>query len=374
MSPRWMLGWVMLALATGCASPTGPTYHVQALAAPLWQEPRPPYPYDEVSVRVPNRPAGITLAGTLTRPRGAGPFPAVLIITGSGMQSRANEFGVHKPYKLLADRLTRRGIAVLRLDDRGYGQSSGVFYGATTADFAGDMGAALDFLKARPDIDPARVGILGHSEGGMVASLVASAHPVAFVVLMASPGMNGAGVLEQQTIDAVKMNGIAYTPQDLAAMHTARLALEKERDPTRMTADILLMQYLLTHNTAKGTRFFPIGPLAIRSALFSVNPWYRYYFQLDPLPYFERVKAPVLMLNGTKDVQVNPSAHVPLIRGALEKGGNHDVTVRLLPGLNHMFQPAPTGNESEYGRIGETMDPQVPTIIADWILSKTRRP
>lgn len=372
MSPRWMLG--MMLLVAGCAAPAGPTYHVQALTAPLWQEPEPPYPYDEVEVRVPNPEAKLTLAGTLTRPRGAGPFPAVLIITGSGMQSREHEFGAHKPYKLLADRLTRRGIAVLRLDDRGYGHSGGVFYGATTADFAGDMAAALAFLKARPEIDPARVGILGHSEGGMVSALVASAHPVAFVVLMASPAMNGAGVLEQQTIDAVKLNRIAYTAEDLANMHAARLALEKERDPTRMTADILQIQYLLTHTTPKGTRFFPIAPLAIRSALFSVNPWYRYYFQLDPLPYFERVKAPVLMLNGSKDVQVNPGVHVPMIRAALEKGGNHDVTTRLLPGLNHMFQPAKTGDEGEYQRIGETMDPQVPTVVADWILSKTRKP
>jgi fermentation-respiration switch protein FrsA (DUF1100 family) len=336
----------------------------EALAPRRPQEPQPPFPYEALDVELPNPEAGIRLAGTLTIPAGDGPHPAVALLTGSGPQDRDETVFGHRPFLVLADYLTRHGIAVLRFDDRGIGASTGDFAVATTPDFASDALAAVAFLRTRPDVDPEKIGLVGHSEGAIVAPMAANgAGGIAFVVLLASTGVNGRALLVMQ---AKAMNRAAGLPETVieqrAEVQESLLDVVAGAESDSVAAErarAILAEAGLTGDAAEGQ---------IRSLL---SPWMKYFLTYDPLPELRELSIPVLALNGEKDTQVPPTENLLPVEEALREGGNPDVTAEVLPGLNHLFQTAETGVPAEYAGIEETLSPAALEKIAEWILERT---
>jgi pimeloyl-ACP methyl ester carboxylesterase len=340
------------------------------------QLPRKPYPYDEVEVVYENQRQGVKLAGTLTLPRSKGPFPAVLLITGSGQQDRDETLLGHKPFLVLADYLTRRGIAVLRVDDRGLGGSTGNFSTATTADFAEDVLAGVAFLKGRKEINPKQIGLLGHSEGGVIAPLVASrSKDIAFIVLLAGTGVPGDEILITQSARTLKL---AKTPAEaIALLRTLQdrlfATVRAEKDSTLAEKKFRAALKEITSKLSKEEKKQAAGALLVLEvqAGIALSPWGRYFLDYDPRPALRKVTCPVLALNGAKDVQVDAKVNLPAIQAALTEAGNKDVTIRELPDLNHLFQTCKTGAGAEYGAIEETLAPVMLETVADWIAQRT---
>jgi uncharacterized protein len=343
------------------------------------QEPKPPFPYRTEEVVIENAAGGSRLAGTLTLPAAgpAGGFPAVLMLTGSGAQNRDEEIFGHKPFLVLADYLARRGIASLRCDDRGVGGSTGEVASATTLDFAGDAEAAFEYLASRPQIAKGSVGLLGHSEGGMIAPIVAARNPkVAFLVLLAGPGLSGAETLKLQAALIARAQGASERDIAESAEVNAKLyaiaagpgdtaSVRAELKKTYLSwiegkKDLSASDKAKASVEAEGT----VGPLA--------SPWFRTFLGLDPAPYLARVGVPVLALFGTKDLQVPSKESAAGMRAALGAkapgGPSGKSAVVELPGLNHLFQDALTGSPDEYGTIEETFSPEALERIGDWIL------
>ena len=323
------------------------------------QEPKRPYPYRHEDVTYQNPAAGIKLAATLTIPAGKGPFPAALLITGSGPQDRDEAIMGHKPFLVLADYLTRHGIAVLRADDRGIGKSGGDFASATSADFATDAEAGIVYLKTRSEIDRHKIGLIGHSEGGIIAPMVAARNrDVAFIVLMAGTGLPGARIVVEQVR---MMNAASGMSGDKLAETTARHReiveiFKSEKD------EAVFAQKVRERMTGKLTD----AEINMAIAL-GKGPWGRYFVEYDPAPALRKVTCPVLALIGEKDTQVSAAQNLPAIRAALQAGGNRDFETDELLGLNHLFQSAKTGAPAEYGQIEETMSPKALDKIASWI-------
>jgi hypothetical protein len=325
------------------------------------QEPKPPFPYRSEEVAITNAAGQAVLAGTLTLPEGKGPHPAVVLITGSGAQNRDEEIFGHKPFLVLADHLTRHGIAVLRYDDRGVGKSTGNFESATSEDFAGDAWAAWQALSARREIDAKRVGLVGHSEGGLIAPMLAAAHPeIAFVVMIGGPGVTGEQILFAQAAAIMKAGG---TPDAAVAANTA---LQKQlfailREETSMA------------RIAERIGAIPAGSKEASAALVkqAASPWMRFFVLYDPAPVLAKVRCPVLAIGAELDLQVLPAQNLPAIRAALTQGGNQDHTVLELPGLNHLLQPAKTGSPAEYAQIEVTIAPGALDAITAWIQKRT---
>lgn len=332
------------------------------------QDPVAPLPYREQQVRFKNPNGGPELAGTLTIPSNKGPFPAVVLVSGSGPQDRDESILGHHPFRVLADYLTRRGIAVLRYDDRGVGQSGGMFATATTADFLADAQAALVFLRTQTGVQPKRVGMIGHSEGGTIALLAgAEAQPPAFIVSLAGMGVGGQELLLRQQADVLRASGL-----DTATTNRMRRTQQAVLTVIQNTPD----------NPPAIARIVPLlkqaSPGAPESALTTMatqmtSPWYRYFLGLNPGPALARVKVPVLALNGTKDVQVAADLNLTAIQSGLKAANNRDVTIQQLDGLNHLFQTATTGLPSEYGQLSETFSPSALQIIGNWLAAHTRR-
>lgn len=324
------------------------------------QEPKPPFPYKFEDVAFPSKAAGVTLAGTLTVPPGVGPHPAVILITGSGAQDRDESLMGHKPFWVLADHLSRRGIAVLRYDDRGTAKSTGSFATATSVDFALDAEGALDFLKARPAIHPRKIGFAGHSEGGIIAPMVAARRDdIAFVVLLAGTAVPGADVILEQGQALARAAGA--TEEQLKQ---ARELQSKFNQAVREISDTASLEKRLREIMAG----VPNAEAQIRRV---TSPWFRYFMAYDPAPMLTKVKCPVLALNGEKDLQVLPDQNLPPLKAALDKAANKDVTIIRLPGLNHLFQAAKTGAVSEYAQIEETMNPAALDAVASWLRKHT---
>jgi fermentation-respiration switch protein FrsA (DUF1100 family) len=344
------------------------------------QEPKPPYPYKEEEVTVENKTAGFTLAGTLTEPDSGGPFPAVVLITGSGPENRNEEVFSHKPFLVLSDYLTRQGIAVLRCDDRGVGKSGGDSHSATTADLATDALAAFQYLKNRKDIDTKHIGVLGHSEGGIIAPIVANEAPdVAFVVLMAGPGVPGDSVLMLQSWLVAKAEGASdSTLKKSAIAQRALLNLAKSNlDSAALAAKLKpLLKEAMSHLSPADSQALSSADTSNQAVEQQVKqvltPWFHYFLNYDPRPALMKLKQPVLAINGDRDVQVAPKENLAAIEAALKAGGNKDYLVKELPGLNHLFQTATTGGVSEYAKIEETISPTALKVMADWILAHVR--
>jgi fermentation-respiration switch protein FrsA (DUF1100 family) len=341
------------------------------------QHPKPPFPYRAEEVTYANADEGITLAGTLTLPPGAGPFPAVVLITGSGPQDRDETLMGHKPFLVIADALTRRGIAVLRSDDRGVGKSGGSMAEATSRDFAGDVRSAVSFLKSRPEVDARRIGLIGHSEGGLIAPLVAAGSAdVAHVVLLAGTGVPGSEIVLKQNELIARAGGDDEEAirKRVDRLREAIAVIAAEPDDAAAAAKIRPAILEVVAGEAGGVQegASPAAELAGVEAMVKqlTSPWFRTFLTLDPRPALAQVTCPVLALNGEKDLQVPPSQNLPEIERALKSGGNPNVTVKELPGLNHLFQPAKTGAPSEYGAIETTFSPEALELIAKWVLER----
>jgi pimeloyl-ACP methyl ester carboxylesterase len=341
------------------------------------QTPKPPFPYREVAVTYDNKAAGVTLAGTLTLPAAERPVPAVLLITGSGAQDRDETILGHKPFLVLADYLTRRGVAVLRVDDRGVGGSTGSVSSSTSEDFAGDVLAGIGFLKKRPEIDPARIGLIGHSEGGIIAPIAASrSRDVAFIVLMAGTGLPGADILVSQGQLILKADGASES--QLAFQRDAQKRLigivgtEKDETAARAKLAAASKEIVAAMPESERRALGDAGSALSEAAVNRVNTrWFRFFLTYDPRPALRKVSCPVLAINGEKDLQVEPKANLSEIEKALRAGGNQNVRTVELPSLNHLLQPCKTGSPSEYAAIETTIDPEALRTIGDWIVQKT---
>jgi len=330
------------------------------------QEPRPPFPYRSEEVSIPNtRAPGVTLAGTLTLPQGRGPFPAAILISGSGAQDRDESLMGHRPFAVLADHLTRNGIAVLRYDDRGTARSTGTFRGATSADFSTDAAAAYAFLRGRPEIAENAIGYIGHSEGGLIGPLAAAESPgLGFVVLLAGPGERTRDLLEAQRRAIGQSMGMSAAELDQAGLINARLLDISAGDLPQGEAEAAMRAVMSDPALARAI------PPAQRDLMSGrvLDPWFRWFLRYDPAPALRALRMPVLALNGSLDRQVLPAANLGGIRAAL--AGNPDATVTELPGLNHLFQTARTGGIGEYAEIEETMAPVVLETVTGWIRAR----
>jgi len=338
------------------------------------QEPVKPYPYYEEDVVFKNLEAKVKLAGTLTLPNKNGKFPVVILISGSGPQDRDESFMGHKPFLVLSDYLTRQGMGVLRFDDRGIGKSTGDFRSATTEDFAKDVLSAITYLKTRNDIDHKNIGLIGHSEGGIIAPLAANnSKDVAFMVLLASTGISGAelSVMQSKTLRQFPVKDeVAYeknTRKAIAIVTSNKNESEIKQELTKHYNDFL--RPILTSLNVPEDKI----NLFIDSQLkTSLKPWSRYFLQYNPADEVEKLKIPVLSLNGSKDTQVNAKINQEGIRKALIKGGNKDYKIVELENLNHFFQECETGKMDEYRKIEQTFSPTALKEISNWILKRIK--
>lgn len=341
------------------------------------QEPKAPFPYKVEDVVFENRIEKFTLAGTLTMPMDGENFPAVVLISGSGGQNRNEELLGHKPFLVIADYLTRNGFAVLRFDDRGIGESKGNYAAATSEDFTNDVLAAVEYLKSRHEINHSKIGLIGHSEGGMIAPMAATkSNDIAFIILMAGVGVPGDSLLSLQLELVQRAEGI--TEDDIkrsSLIQKQVLQMIKEIDDNSMLQNRI--EELFRSEFAKLTDEEK-SKMGDSEAYISMqvktvtSPWFKYFVKFDPAPILEKVKCPVLAINGEKDLQVPPKENLSAIEEALKRGGNKNYEVRMLPGLNHLFQTSQTGSVSEYGKIEETFSPIALDTMFAWLRKITK--
>lgn len=343
------------------------------------QEPKPPFPYREEEVTFPGLTDDVQLAGTLTLPEGDGPFAAVILISGSGQQDRNEEIFQHKPFLVLADALTRRGVAVLRVDDRGVGGSKGEVAKATSNDFADDVRAEIKFLKSRKEIDSARIGLAGHSEGGLIAPLVAADNPeVAFLVLLAAPGVTGEEILYRQ--GELLARAMGADDEAVAAQRKQQelffAVLREGLDAAATDAKLHeLVKTLIAELPEDKQEVAKAQQTAFEQQIAVVqSPWFRNFLTHDPRPALTKIHCPVLAITGEKDLQVDPKQNLPELTKAFESAGNKHVRIEELKGLNHLFQTCTTGGIAEYGQIAETFSPDALKIVADWVTEQTKLP
>lgn len=332
------------------------------------QEPKAPFPYKIEEVSFANEQAdGIKLAGTLTLPKKGKNFPTAILISGSGPQDRDETLFEHKPFLVIADYLTKNGIAVLRFDDRGTAQSEGDFASATTADFATDVEAAVAYLRTRKEINSAKIGLIGHSEGGIIAPMVAAKDKdIRFIVLLAGPGVDGKEILIMQT---EAMSRAAGMPEN--DLMDARKANQQIYDIIiQETEDSIMEQRMIDSLEPYMLKTLSRGDFKnfVENTVAGTNtPWMKYFLVNNPQQYLKQISCPVLALSGTKDLQVPAEINIKAIEKALKEGGNKKVTTKIYPGLNHLFQHAETGMVDEYGKIEETFAPEVLKEMMQWI-------
>ncbi len=336
------------------------------------QEPKPPFEYNSEEVSFENVKDSITLAGTLTYPKDGSTFPAVVMITGSGAQDRDENIFNHKPFLVIADRLAKNGVAALRFDDRGVGKSKGKFVGSTSEDFAKDVLAAIEYLKTRKEINKDKIGLIGHSEGGIIAPMIASENQdISFIVLLAGPGITGDELILKQAQLIMETEG-----QKQEAINNSMNTNRKLYELAKSDADTSIInakakeyirEFYLTLSEEDKKTMPPEERFTQQQQKIISSPWFRYFLKYDPRPALEKVKCPVLALNGEKDIQVPPKENLSAIEEALKKGGNKKYRVIEFLGLNHIFQPCTTCSISEYATIEETFSPKALEIITDWI-------
>jgi pimeloyl-ACP methyl ester carboxylesterase len=323
-----------------------------------------------------------TLAGTVSLPSGGGPFPAVVLLSGSGPQNRDSEVFGFRPFKLIADHFVKRGIAVLRFDDRGVGGSTGSLADATMEDFADDALAAVRTLRARRDIDGERIGLLGHSEGATVAAAAAARGPeVAFIVWMAGNAVTGAEILRMQAADIPRGSGASRAAIDeILRRHDAWIAAVKEdaslETLTSLTRTLVAAQLGAIPRpagAATGEAHPHTERLVAQGMTMLQTPWFRSFVRFDPATALRRVACPVFAAFGGRDVQIPEAVNRARLEAALQEAGNQQVTVRVYPEANHLFQPAITGQLSEYTTLPRGFVPSLLDDIAEWIAGRPER-
>jgi uncharacterized protein len=336
------------------------------------QEPLPPFPYATQEVVINNTAAGVQLAGTLTIPRGKGPHPAVVLVSGSGPQNRNEEIAGHKPFLVLTDFLTRNGIATLRYDDRGFAGSTGDFTTSTSADFKEDARFAFDFLRSQKRINKKKCGVIGHSEGGMIAQMLAAdSKDVAFIVLLAAPGVPIPELMLKQATLIGEAQGASATELEITneTNQTVFEILQKEKDlekaRTAIASEMGKMAEKLSANDPQRKQMLEQQLMASTESV--LTPWFLFFINYNPADYLRKIKCPVLALNGEKDTQVEARSNIAAITAVLDESGNKKVTSHILTDLNHLFQTAETGAPSEYAKIEETFAPSAMQIMVDWL-------
>jgi len=343
------------------------------------QTPEPPFNYEVKDVSFPGKEGNIRFAGTLTYPRSKEKtFPTILLITGSGSQNRDEEILGHKPFWVIADHLTKNGYAVLRVDDRGVGQSTGDMSSATSETLATDAEAALDFLRTQPFVNTSKIGLIGHSEGGLIAMMLAARrNDIAFIMLLAAPGVKGAELMAEQNKALLIAGGIpseaaekykqlyqkmvrdmVAAPDSASAYDAGKSALESWLGET----DSAMVKRLGLAGKGRPSVFLK----AFTKELYT--PWMRYFIDADPSLYLKKIQCKVLALNGEKDVQVISKLNLEGIRTALEKNKNAgSFEIKELPGLNHLFQKCDKCIPTEYGKLEETFSEEALTEIVKWL-------
>lgn len=324
------------------------------------QDPQPPFHYQIEEVTFVNEKEGNTLAGTLTIPEGEGPFPAMVLVSGSGQQNRDEELMNHRPFWVIADYCARHGIAVLRYDDRGVGGSDGEVKNATSMDFSYDAEAAFDYLRNRKEINATKVGILGHSEGGVINFMVSARRPeVAFLVSLAGPSVNGIEVLKEQQAAILRASGMSEEMVQFNGKANAQMFDIIETSNDRAEADTLLRQLLKGWGYNEELTEQTVGQMA--------SPWMYYFLRYDPTDAIVKTNCPALLLNGTKDLQVIASQNLPGYEKIIAEYGKTNLSLRELPDLNHLFQHCETGSPNEYFEIEETISPEVLEMIVGFV-------
>lgn len=340
------------------------------------QEPSKPFPYNEEEVTYKNNKANVRLAGTFVFPRSKKPFPAVLLISGSGPQDRNEMVAGHKPFLVLSDYLVRRGIAVLRVDDRGFGKSTGNHDTATTQDFAEDVLYGIEYLKTRKEISHNQIGLIGHSEGGLIAPIAASnSSHVAFIVLLAGPGMMMKDILLHQ-IASISINDVNFSKgegnlhrfDNICELVSSDIPLDSARSKSLILAENI-------YESLPPAEKVKTSMKKVRSLITKLicTPWMRFALRHDPRKPLKKVMCPVLAMNGAKDIQVPATLNLSIIATALKEGGNNKITTLKIENLNHLFQTCETGEMTEYSKIKETMSPVALKAIGDWILKITKK-
>ncbi len=337
------------------------------------QEPKAPFAYKTEDVVFENKKAGINLAGTLSIPEGEGPFPAVILVSGSGAQDRNQELAKHKPFLVIADYLTTNGYAVLRYDDRGFGESQGNFQIATTADFTTDAISAFDFLRDRDDIDKKKIGVCGHSEGGMIAQMMAAKlkKKLAFAIFLAAPGMNVDRLMLLQNEMIFIKTGVEDEIVDLMLNVYTKVftILQAVEEPSERATQIREVYADMTAEMSeKKKNEYGLNDAGINASLMQFNShWFRYFISYKPEQYVKKIKAPLLILNGENDVQVVCKENVDNLDALLTRCKHKDYTIKTYPGLNHLFQSSKTGMPNEYALIEETFSPLVLSDMLQWL-------
>ncbi len=333
------------------------------------QEPQPPFPYRSEEVTVRNERDEINLAGTLTLPEKGTKFPAVVMVTGSGAQNRDEEIMGHKPFFVIADYLTRNGIAVLRCDDRGTAASQGTHATATNEDFATDTEAMVNYLRSRKEINAKKIGIIGHSAGGIIAFIVAQKDPsIAFVVSLAGAGVRGDSLMLKQVELISKSQGMPDAVwQGMKPSIRNRYAILQQTDKT--PEELQKELYADVTKTMSPEQLKDLNTIQQLSAQISsmTSPWYLHFMRYDPAQDLKKLKCPVLALNGEKDIQVDAAMNLTAIQERITGNGNKNVTVKAYPNLNHLFQTCKKGTLAEYGQLEETINPEVLKDIIEWI-------
>lgn len=337
------------------------------------QEPQGAIPYEEEEVKYSNITADITLAGTLTLPRSRKPSPAVLLIAGSGPVDRDETVFGHKPFLVLADHLTKQGIVVLRIDKRGIGQSTGNYEVSTSEDFAADILAGVEYLKTRTEVDAEKIGLIGHSEGGLIAPLVAvKSKDVAFIVLMAAQGVTGETLVYSQETLISRSMGVSEEQISHQLDFQKQVLSIIINEP-----DIEKAEKLIREIVAKQLAKLPQEEQQANANVMEAqikrcnSKWFRYFLTYDPRTSLEHLKIPVLAINGELDFQVPPKQNLYLIDKILKEAGNQNYKITEFPKLNHFFQTCESGSILEYGKIEETIAPIVLDTLSDWILETT---
>ena len=328
------------------------------------QEPQEPFSYYTEDIKFENKSEKIFLAGTLTLPKKEGVYPAVILISGSGPQNRNEEILGHKPFLVLADYLTKKGFAVLRYDDRGVGKSEGDFSKATSADFATDVESAFAYLKTRKEINAKKIGLIGHSEGGLIAPMVASKNKdISFIVLLAGPGLKGDKLLllQKEKIERAMVTQESEILQGQKVFSELYKMIAEKKEATQ------LKNYLTNQKD------LPLKEGDINAVVNQLNSnWMQYYINYDPATALSKTKCALLALNGENDLQVPFQENLATIKKATLAAKNTNTTFKSYPKLNHLFQNSVSGSPSEYQTIEETFSPMVLKDIADWILLQTK--
>jgi pimeloyl-ACP methyl ester carboxylesterase len=353
---------------------TGVPYTAKEIVRP--QTPKPPFPYKSEDVTYSAN--GLQYGGTITIPQGNGKFPAVLLITGSGAQDRDETIFNHKPFAVIADALTRDGFVVLRVDDRGIGNSTGEFATSTTADFVKDVNTSFDYLKSRSEVNDKKAGLLGHSEGAMIAPIVASQRKdVDFIVLLAAPGVKISDLMPEQNAAILRSAGVpeaavenfkpVYT-QVVNAIVNAQDTATARLNALHIVNDWYAKTDTATLHALGFTKPNDAEQYAKTMTLALSNAWFKYFMQFDPQPYLSNLKkVKVLALNGSKDIQVVSQQNLPAVNAALKQGRTRNFETKELPGLNHLFQTCNKCTVQEYGQLQETIAPIALQTITNWL-------